>query len=53
VPSGLIQVRYVTEELIASEQKLADNLYATGQITKKVVAKDIVDNLLTPTFTTE
>jgi sulfonate transport system substrate-binding protein len=53
VPNALLQVRYVTPELVAAEQKLADNLYATGQITKKVVARDIVDNLLTPTFTTE
>ncbi len=50
IPNGLIKVGYVTPELVASEQTLADNLYATGQITAKVVAGQIVDNLLPPNF---
>jgi sulfonate transport system substrate-binding protein len=53
VPNGRIKVRYVTPQLIAAEQKLADNLYAAGQIPKRVDASKIVDNLLRPTFTTE
>lgn len=53
VPNGRIKVRYVTAQLVAAEQKLADNLYASGQIPKKVDASKIVDNLLTPNFTTE
>ena len=44
-------MRYVTPDLIAAEQKLADNFYATGQIPDKVDAKDVVDNLLSPAFT--
>ena len=52
VPNGRIKVRYVTDQLVAAEQKLADNFYASGQITTKVVAKDVVDNLLPPQFTT-
>jgi len=51
VPNGLIKVTNVTPELIASEQTLADNFYATGQITTKVTASQIVDNLLPPDFT--
>ena len=51
VPNGRVQVRYVTPDLIAAEQKLADNFYATGQIPDKVDAKDVVDNLLSPAFT--
>ena len=51
VPNGRVKVRYVTPDLIAAEQKLADNFYATGQIPDKVNAKDVVDNLLTPSFT--
>jgi sulfonate transport system substrate-binding protein len=50
VPNGRIQVRYVTPELVAAEQKLADNFYAAGQIPQRVVAKDVVDNLLTPNY---
>lgn len=53
VPNGLIKVAYVNPQLIQSEQTLADNFYATGQITKKVVASQIVDNLLPPAFSAQ
>ena len=42
----------MTPDLIAAEQKLADNFYTTGQIPDKVDAKNVVDNLLTPSFKT-
>ncbi|HEX9335396.1 MAG TPA: ABC transporter substrate-binding protein [Pseudonocardiaceae bacterium] len=50
VPEDLIKVTYVTPALVASEQTLADNFLATGQIEKKVVAGQIVDNLLPTNF---
>jgi sulfonate transport system substrate-binding protein len=53
VPNGLIKVRYVTPALVGSEQTLANEFYATGQIAKKVTASQIVDNLLSPSFTTK
>jgi hypothetical protein len=41
-------VRYVTPDLIAAEQQLANNFYTTDQIPDKINAKNVVDNLLTP-----
>jgi len=52
VPNGRVKVRYVTPDLIAAEQKLADNFYATSQIPDKINAKDVIDNLLAASFTT-
>lgn len=52
VPDGLLQVRFVTPELIAAEQKLADDFYASGQIGRPVTASQIVVNLLPAGFTT-
>jgi sulfonate transport system substrate-binding protein len=52
IPDGLLQVRFVTPDLIAAEQKLADDFYAAGQIPKAVNASQIVVNLLPPAFTT-
>jgi sulfonate transport system substrate-binding protein len=52
VPNGRLKVRYVTTDIVAAEQKLADNFHATGQIPDKVTAKDVVTNLLTPGFAT-
>jgi sulfonate transport system substrate-binding protein len=53
VPNAQLKVRFVTPTLIAAEQKLADDFYATGQIPKPVVASQIVDNLLPADFTTK
>ena len=53
IPDTLLKVRFVTQTLIAAEQKLADDFYATGQIAKPVAASQIVDNLLSPSFTTK
>ncbi|MBN9621176.1 MAG: aliphatic sulfonate ABC transporter substrate-binding protein [Actinobacteria bacterium] len=52
VPNGRLQVRYVTPQLIAAEQKLADDFYDTGQITERIDAVDVVENLLSPNFAT-
>ncbi len=53
VPRTLLKVRYVTPTLVAYEQTLADEFYQTGQITKKVTAAEIVDNLLPAAFSTK
>jgi sulfonate transport system substrate-binding protein len=50
VPDALLKVRYVSPALVAYEQKLAYEFYATGQIGKNVNASQIVDNLLPASF---
>ena len=52
VPDTQLVVRYVTPTLVHYEQTLADLFYATGQLSKHVIASQIVDNLLPPGFTT-
>ena len=44
------RMQYVSEEKIASGQKLADNFFDAGEITKKVDFATVVDNLLPPAF---
>lgn len=51
VENGKIEVRPVTDEIIASEQRLADTFLEAKQITKPVDVASIVDNLLPAGFT--
>jgi sulfonate transport system substrate-binding protein len=50
VENGTVQVRYVSDDIVSSEQKLADTFLAAKQITGQVDVKGIVDNLLPTTF---
>jgi sulfonate transport system substrate-binding protein len=46
VDNGKLQVRYVNDEIVAAEQKLADTFLEAKQITKPVDVRKILDNLL-------
>lgn len=50
VDNGTIQVRYVSDQIVQDEQKLADTFVAAQQITGAVDVPRIVDNLLPATF---
>jgi sulfonate transport system substrate-binding protein len=50
VNNGKLEVRYVTPEIVKSEQVLADTFLEARQITKKVDVSSIVDNLLPRDF---
>jgi sulfonate transport system substrate-binding protein len=50
VNNGKLEVRYITPEIVKSEQVLADTFLEARQITKKVDVSSIVDNLLPRDF---
>jgi sulfonate transport system substrate-binding protein len=50
VENGTVEVRYVSGDIVASEQKLADAFLAAKQIPGQVDVKGVVDNLLPAAF---
>ena len=50
VENGTVEVRYVSDDIVSAEQKLADTFLAAKQITGPVDVKGIVDNLLPAGF---
>ena len=50
VHTGLLEVRFVSPQIIQTEQRLAQTFYEAGQIGRPVSVGPIVDNLLASTF---
>ena len=52
VANGKVLVRYVSADIVKSEQSLADSFFEAKQIPSKVVIGKVVDNLLPVDFST-